>query len=437
MTLRLVQFHARLEEGELGMANSGQIETTVLVAMLGERAAVNVRLALVADAQQWRLHHGQVTLDDDGPLTERAWRYSAACFLELRLPSPVVAALLQGEEQDVHGLHVVSPSPPASSASTYRLRGQEEWGRVTTPWPRTEWTINGDTNTPQRGHDLLVGDGPSFLNFDQALSAFLHQRPYDSAAGRADLWRIVLPQRAGWLAQVTVAPDLLTAVVDGEALDGAVLELSWVAGNEKHPIGGAGTYSFPLPHGLAHDSLLMLRREDQWLDWRSFPAPAYGRARDASVVWEQPGPELDLLLANGEGQHLECKQEVPEGDSRKKMLKTIAAFASKDGGTILIGVRDDLQIVGLPEGSNVDKQELQIVGMIRDSVVPAPPYELRVIDHDGKKVLAIEVSGGGQMYAFRDRQREEFYVRVGPNTVPARHHEIAAGFRQAPTGTTF
>lgn len=40
------------------------------------------------------------------------------------------------------------------------------------------------------------------------------------------------------------------------------------------------------------------------------------------------------------------------------------------------------------------------------------------------------------MYAYRNRARPEFpefYVRVGPNTVPARHHEIAAGFRQAPT----
>ncbi|MEU1701817.1 hypothetical protein [Streptomyces pseudogriseolus] len=34
------------------------------------------------------------------------------------------------------------------------------------------------------------------------------------------------------------------------------------------------------------------------------------------------------------------------------MLKTIAALVSQDGGTVLIGVRDDLQIVGLPEGAN-------------------------------------------------------------------------------------
>ncbi|MFH9072550.1 AlbA family DNA-binding domain-containing protein [Streptomyces alboflavus] len=419
------------------MVNNGQTDTAVLVAMLSERASVNVRLALVSDAQQWRLHHGQVDLDDDAPVTDRAWRYSTATFLELRLPGPTVAALMRGDDQDVHGLHVVSPDPPSSTAATYRLRGQEEWNRVTTPWPRTEWTLNRDTNAPQPGHGLLVGDGPSFLNFDQALSAFLHQRPHDNNAGRSDLWRIVQPQRAGWLSQITIGPDLLTAVVDGEALDGTVLELSWAADNENRSVDGAGTYRFPLTQGLAHDSLLMLRREDQWLDWRSFPAPTYGRARDASVVWEQPGPELELLLANGEGQHLECKREVPEGDSRKKMLKTIAAFASRDGGTILIGVRDDLQIVGLPEGSNVDKQELQVVSMIRDSVEPAPPYESHVIDHDGKKVLAIEVSGGSQMYAYRDGQRQEFYVRVGPNTVPARHHEIAAGFRRIPSSTAF
>jgi hypothetical protein len=102
------------------------------------------------------------------------------------------------------------------------------------------------------------------------------------------------------------------------------------------------------------------------------------------------------------------------------MLKTIAAFASQDGGTVLIGVRDDLQIVGLPEESNVDKQVLQVMGMIRDNLEPVPSYEPRVIDHDGKKVLAIEVSGGGQMYAYRNGVRPEFYVRMGPNTVPAR-----------------
>ncbi|MFJ1708496.1 helix-turn-helix domain-containing protein [Kitasatospora sp. NPDC088346] len=177
-------------------------------------------------------------------------------------------------------------------------------------------------------------------------------------------------------------------------------------------------------------TLLMLRREGEWLDMRTFPAPLYGRARDASVVWEQPGLELDVLLATGEGQHLECKREIPAaGESRRKMLKTIAAFASQDGGTVLIGVQDDLEIVGLPGSRSVDEQLLQVASIIRDSLEPEPPYTTRVIDHEGKKVLAIEVSAGGQMHAYCNGQRLEFYVRRGPNTVPARHYEVAAGFR--------
>lgn len=39
------------------------------------------------------------------------------------------------------------------------------------------------------------------------------------------------------------------------ALDGVVLELSWAADDQAHSVDGAGTYRFPLPHGLAHDSL--------------------------------------------------------------------------------------------------------------------------------------------------------------------------------------
>ncbi|MGW3038381.1 hypothetical protein ACWDCB_45265 [Streptomyces sp. NPDC001178] len=153
------------------MAINEQTDTAVLVGMLSERAAVNVRLALVADAQRWQLHHGQVALDDDTPVKKRAWRYNTASFLELPLPGPIVASLLQGDHQDIHGLYVAAPGPPPSSASTSRLRGRQEWDWVTTPWSRTEWTINRDANTPQPGHDLLVGDGPSFLNFETRPSA--------------------------------------------------------------------------------------------------------------------------------------------------------------------------------------------------------------------------------------------------------------------------
>lgn len=420
------------------MASSGQTDVAEIVAMLNEREGVNVRLALLADGEGWRLHHGEVTLDRDDMTGERAWRYATVAFLERRLPGPTVAAMLCGEPQNVGGLQAAALAPRPSSASVRRLRGQEDWGRVTTQWPRTEWTITGDSSPVQPGHEVLVGTGPSHLNFDAAFSAFFYKSPHNSNGSRSDLWRIILPQRDGWFPRMTIAPDTLTVVVDGDALTDASLELSDSAGHQVQPVTGPGSYTFALPDGLSPESLLMLRRADEWLDWRHFPAPSYGRARDASVVWEYPGPELDILLAPGEGQHLEAKREIPEaGESRKKMLKTIAAFASQDGGTVLIGVQDDLQIVGLTEKETADQQLLTIVNMIRDNLEPEPPYTARMIDHEGKKVLAIEVTAASQPCSYRNGSRLEFYVRRGPNTVPARHHEIATGFRQQQTAQVF
>ena len=41
------------------------------------------------------------------------------------------------------------------------------------------------------------------------------------------------------------------------------------------------------------------------------------------------------------------------------------------------------------------------------------------------QVLAVEVTGGGQMYAYRNDRTQvpDFYIRIGPNTAPARTHE--------------
>lgn len=416
------------------MTGSGQTDITELVDMLTGQERVNVRMALVTEGGQWRLHLGKVNIDGVEMRDERTWRYSTAAFVERRLPGKVAAALLLGEPQEIAGLEVCSPGPQHSSATTRRLHGRQEWGREVTAWPRTEWTITRDSAAGQHGGGILVGDGdiPSYMTFDAALSAFFYGSPHNSNTYYSDLWRIVLPQRDAWLQKITVAPDLLTAEVTGDDLANVVLELSEPAGHQTRQVTGPGTYTFPLPEGLAPDSLLMLRRKGDWLDLRSFPAPVYGRVRDDSVIWEQPGAELDILLAAGEGQHLEAKREIPPaGENRKKMLKTVAAFASQHGGgTLLIGVEDDdLQIVGLREDQSIDQQLLQIGNMIRDSIEPAPLYTSRVIDHRGKKVLAIEVAGDGRPHAYRFQQRPlEFYVRRGPNTVPARHHEIADGF---------
>jgi hypothetical protein len=416
------------------MASMGQTDVTELCAMLDMHETVSFRAALVKDGDGWRLHHGEVNLAPKNTAVERTWRYDTATFLALNLPGPTVTALLQGHPLEHGELTIEVKDKQATTSSTVRLRGQQDWGRVVTPWPRTEWTIGRDSGAQTFSYDALIGDQsvPSFLNFDQAFSAFFYESPHKSNADRSDLWRIVLPQRDAWFARISIGQDTMTIDVAGDDLADVTLELSTATIHESRSLNGPGTYVFELPGGLAPDSFLVLRRAQVWLDQRFFPAPHYGHVHDASVVWEQPGAELEILLASGEGQYLEAKSEVPQGESRKRMLKTIAAFtAQPGGGVLLIGVADDLEIIGLAASVVIDKARLTVAGMIRDNIEPEPPYTERVIDHNGKKVIAIEVAEATVPCGYRNSgDRLEFFVRRGANTVPARHYEITAGFQR-------
>lgn len=196
-------------------------------------------------------------------------------------------------------------------------------------------------------------------------------------------------------------------------------------------VGRTGKVKLRLPAGLPDSSLLLLRSDDDWLDYRYFHAPVPGRQQDPSVVWDQPGAEMSILLAGGEGLHVEFKQEIPATqESRKKMLKSVAAFASGEGGTVVFGVSDDAQPVGIGSGA-IDRHMLAVASMIRDSITPEPPYRLRATEMDGHQLLLVEVSAGGRWYALNPA-KPEFYVRRGASTVPARIDEITAGFTRKP-----
>ena len=64
---------------------------------------------------------------------------------------------------------------------------------------------------------------------------------------------------------------------------------------------------------------------------------------------------LEELIAGGEGEELELKSSLRwdyvRGELNKNlenvMLKTVAALANGQGGTLLIGVRDDGKVLGL------------------------------------------------------------------------------------------
>jgi hypothetical protein len=64
-------------------------------------------------------------------------------------------------------------------------------------WPRTEWDVARGGSLSTRHDNVLVGDGPVFVTFEAAFSAFFYHAAPSNMAGQQPVWRIIrLDRRA-------------------------------------------------------------------------------------------------------------------------------------------------------------------------------------------------------------------------------------------------
>ena len=118
--------------------------------------------------------------------------------------------------------------------------------------------------------------------------------------------------------------------------------------------------------------------------------------------------DLLEIITQGEGAKLEFKRD----DKRPEVFaKVIVAFANMNGGTILIGVEDDGNISG------VQRDNLQV--WLMDTVIGKyihpfilPDYEEMSIDDKHVVILKIP-QGNSKPYVFKNKNRENIYIRYG------------------------
>jgi predicted HTH transcriptional regulator len=90
------------------------------------------------------------------------------------------------------------------------------------------------------------------------------------------------------------------------------------------------------------------------------------------------------LILEGEGQRLDFKFNI---SSAAKIAKTLVAFANTDGGRLLIGVKDNGNIVGVESD-----EEIFMIEMAAESYCKPPvTVEMSTIEVDGKVVLEVVV----------------------------------------------
>ena len=156
-------------------------------------------------------------------------------------------------------------------------------------------------------------------------------------------------------------------------------------------------------------------------------------------ITESASPDDDIsleeLIGEGESEELEFKSslrwDMELGAVNKKLedvvLKTIAAFANRNGGTLLIGVADDGSILGLENdfkalgGANKDKYQLHLINLLKKNfgdAFAATKVKVAFPELADSEICQIDVSPANKAVFLKladkaGQPREFFYVRSG------------------------
>ena len=113
---------------------------------------------------------------------------------------------------------------------------------------------------------------------------------------------------------------------------------------------------------------------------------------------------ISELLEDDEKEYVEFKTSLSEYN---EILKSISSFSNKRGGTILVGISNDRNVIGVSIGRNT------LENLANDIRRETDPQVFPYIDYSdvyGKTVIEIEVSESSSKPVFF---RDKAYIRVG------------------------
>ena len=149
--------------------------------------------------------------------------------------------------------------------------------------------------------------------------------------------------------------------------------------------------------------------------------------------------EIKKLILGGENEKLEMKStmrfDLREGTVNKKLeyviAKTISAFLNSEGGTLVIGVDDNGNILGLEKDmltlskQNIDRFELHLRQVIKKYLGNSFEKYLKVSfpKIGDKKICLIKVSKSGKPVFVTFEGNDRFLVRIGNASIPKNRQE--------------
>ena len=157
------------------MNESGQVSPGDVVALVDSAPTLWVRVAAVRHDDQWDATHVEMTSGiAPASWAPRRWTYDEVIFLSCEIPGSEGAAWLQSHEAEIDGVKVRLPETPEGHMLQWQKRSSLQKYGFFDPlhWPSTMYDLASQSSASGPGFGSLIGDGPSFVSFAQAVVAY-------------------------------------------------------------------------------------------------------------------------------------------------------------------------------------------------------------------------------------------------------------------------
>ncbi len=393
-------------------------------------------VALLASASPPILLRANVVVgESNADFRDRIWTYESCAFSSFQMPAIELAHVFGAALKTRIELGPAKFTFALSSSDSYFQRRPSllTYDVMPSRWPSRVYTLavaSGRQQPVPIPAGILVGPGnPTFANFAAAINAFFFDNYALSGANNPsfDTIELRMLDRRGRIKGARIHLTDLEVEVDGDLPPDASIELMAVTDRRHIRVEGSPSVVVPLPNGLPNDAWVWLRTDDDWLDYRSLQET--GPYRSPDVQDERPVDlvlDLKAMISRGENQYVEFKKLLPSGadEHLRVALKSIVAFANGEGGTLLYGIEDDGQVIGVEDR---DDLEDQLHDRLRHLTSPMPPVKTKCETVDGRKILAVQVEPNtGTIFSLVIKpNKPEYFVRRGATTFYARHDELA------------
>ena len=128
---------------------------------------------------------------------------------------------------------------------------------------------------------------------------------------------------------------------------------------------------------------------------------------------------MTVFLLPPESEQLEYKREFNSSGEKKRLLRTVVAFANGKGGKIIIGVDNASRTVsGLPPETDISRLTDAVTNSIADNCTPQVAYKIRVEILDEKPVVVLDVFPGAfTPYYLKELGPDQgTFIRTGATT---------------------